>query len=156
MTDSPKPTPPRARPKPQPTGQLSGIQIMFAVILAVGLLLAINFSSRIAAGQPLLSAYDRVQLEIQRLETEQANLRTERDYVQSDAYVEQWARDRGKMIRPGERLVVPVPGLSAEVTPTPTPSAGNVAFQSGVEEPETWHLWWALFFDSPPPQWNAP
>ncbi len=89
--------------------QLSGVQITFAMIIAFGLILAINFSSRIAAGQPLQEAYREVEAEVEQLQAEQATLTTQRDYSQSDAYVEQWARGEGKMIRDGETLVVPVP-----------------------------------------------
>src|SRR6185369_14522924 len=90
------------------TGQLSGTQVMFAAILAIGLLLAINFSSRIAAGQPLQDAYGKVNVEVAQLRKEQADLIREHDYVQSDAYVSQWARSEGKMVRDGEILVIPV------------------------------------------------
>ncbi len=140
----------RRPPPSRRGGQLSGIQIIFAVILAVGLLLAINFSSRIAAGQPLLAAYDEVRAEIRILETQQAQLLQERDSVLSDVYVEQWARSRGKMILPGEKLVVPVPsGSIAEPTPVQLPV---INVNTGEREPQPWELWWSLFFDSPPPQ----
>jgi cell division protein FtsB len=132
------------------TGQLSGLQIMFAAILAIGLILAINFSSRITAAQPLQQLYAQVSGEIDRLKQEQADLIGERDYVQSDAYVEAWARDSGKMVRPGEILVIPKPAeTSAEATPVPPP---DIPLETSPPEPETWQVWWALFFDSPPPE----
>jgi cell division protein FtsB len=143
----------KPRPKQRRTGQLSGIQIMFAVILAVGLLLAINFSSRIAAGQDLFEAYDRVRQEIEVLKAEQSRLQQERDFVLNDAYVEEWARDRGKMILPGEKLIVPVPsGSIAEPTPIIMPL---IEVQTGSPEPQPWELWWSLFFDSPPPRFES-
>jgi cell division protein FtsB len=131
------------------TGQLSSVQVMFAAILAIGLLLTINFSSRITAGQPLQEAYDRTVAEVTQLRQEQAALIAQRDYVQSDAYVEQWARNEGKMIREGEVLVIPVPsGVSVE----PTAVAGpEVPLQTAPPEPEAWQLWWSLFFDTEPP-----
>ncbi len=79
---------------------------MFATMLAMSLILAINFTSRIAANQPLQQALDRVQTEIEQLRTEQSDLIDQRDYVQSDAYVESWARSDGRMVRPGEVLIV--------------------------------------------------
>ena len=132
------------------TGQLSSVQVMFSAILAVGLLLAINFSSRIAAGQPLQETYDQVVQEVEDLRAEQADLVVERDYVRSDAYVERWARDEGKMVRGGEVLVIPVPaGVSAE----PTPSfQADVPIETSPPEPESWEVWWGLFFDSEPPE----
>lgn len=157
----PQPNPkPKRRPQDRDvrgtrrTGQLSGIQIMFAVILAVGLILAINFSSRIAGSQPLLETYNSVRDEVGTLEAQQAQLSEERDFARSDAYVESWARDRGKMVKPGERLIIPVPaGIAPE--PTAVPSV-NIEFQSGLPEPEPWEYWWQLFFDSPPPDIDLP
>lgn len=131
-------------------GQISGVQVMFAAILSIGLILAINFSSRIAAGQPLQAAYTRVGDEIEQLKTQQAQLTAQRDYVLSDAYVAQWARADGKMILPGEVLIVPVPsGAVAEVTPEPLASSEQVRAQN--DQPQPWTLWWQIFFDSPPP-----
>jgi cell division protein FtsB len=131
-------------------GQLSGVQITFAMIIAFGLILAINFSTRIAAGQPLVETYVQMQTEVAALQQEQATLIARRDYSQSDTYVEQWARGEGKMIRDGEVLVVPVPAVpgATAATPQPTPS---VQVQTTSPELENWMLWWALFFDEPPP-----
>jgi cell division protein FtsB len=140
-------------PKPvrrQRGSQISSVQIMFAAILAIGLILAINFSTRIAAGQPIQQAYDRVLAEIDQLKQEQANLIAERDYARSDAFVEQWARDEGKMVRDGEVLVIPVPaGISEQPTPIPE---NAINLQTTPPEPEPWTLWWSLFFDDPPPK----
>jgi cell division protein FtsB len=148
LTDKPKRTEPAVRSR---VGQLSGVQIMFAAILAIGLILGINFSSRIAAGQPLQDTYVRVQQEIVELRQTQSALIAERDYVQSTAYVEQWARDEGKMVREGEVLVIPVPA-GVIVEPTPIPASAVVEVETSPPEPETWMIWWALFFDTPPPQ----
>ncbi|MBL8134737.1 MAG: septum formation initiator family protein [Anaerolineae bacterium] len=135
---------------PRKTGQINSFQVMFAVILAVVLILAINFSSRISAAQPLQEAFSRVQNEIDALEVEHARLTALRDYVMSDPYVERWARDDGKMIRPGEILYVPVPsGVEVEeVIPPPVVLAD---IQTSEDEVQTWELWWGLFFDSPAP-----
>jgi len=145
------------RPERQRTRQLSGVQVMFAAILAIGLLLAINFSSRITASQPLQEAYDRVQAEIGALRREQAELIRQRDYVRSDAYVENWARSEGKMVRPDEVLVIPLPDHAAAApTPAPAPEQAQIEVETRPPRPEPWTLWWALFFDSAPPQVAGP
>lgn len=132
------------------SGQVSGVQVMFAAILSIGLILAINFSARIAAGQPLQEAYNRVSREIDDLQVEHARLTAQRDYVLSDAYVEQWARADGKMVREGEVLVVPVPSsIDAETTPEPQISLAGV--RTTPPENQPWVLWWQIFFDAPPP-----
>lgn len=122
---------------------------MFSVILAVGLILTINFSTRIAAGRPLLEAYEEVQREITELEAEQVRLIAERDYALNDYYVEQWARGRGKMVRAGEKLIIPIPSQTT-IMATPIPMEIGV-FDPGYDQPDNWELWWSLFFDSPPP-----
>jgi cell division protein FtsB len=145
---------PKPRGKRKRTGQLSGMQVMFAAILGIGLLLAINFSSRITAGQPLQEAYLRVQAEIEDLKRQQADLIALRDYVRSDAYVEAWARDEGAMIRAGDVLVFPVPATGSQAEPTPVPLQPSVPVETTPPKPEPWQVWWALFFDGPPPQFD--
>ncbi len=135
-------------------GQISGMQVMFAAILSIGLILAINFSARIAAGQPLQEAYSRVKGEIATLDVQHADLTAQRDYVLSDAYVEAWARADGKMVRDGEVLVVPVPA-SADVETTPEPQVDIQDVQLTPTETPPWVLWWQIFFDSPPPRLPA-
>jgi cell division protein FtsB len=135
------------------TGQFSGIQVMFAAILSIGLFLAIDFSGRITASQPLQQAYESVRAEIDDLRAEQQALIRERDYVRSDAYVAQWARSEGKLIQPGEVLVVPVPsGESLEAASVPSIETEDI--RTTPPEPQTWTLWWNLFFDSPPPRFE--
>ncbi|MBI1280302.1 MAG: hypothetical protein GC179_19405 [Anaerolineaceae bacterium] len=132
------------------TSQLSGLQIMFAAILAIGLILGLNFTRLFSAGQPLQQTYNQLTTDIAQLEKDQADLTRERDYVQSDDYVESWARDEGKMLLPGEHLVIPVGSQrAAEATPEVVQQA---VVQTTPPEPPKWQLWWALFFDSAPPQ----
>lgn len=132
------------------TSQLSGLQIMFAAILAIGLILGLNFTRLFSAGQPLQQTYNQLTTEIAQLDKDQGDLTRERNYVQSDAYVESWARDEGKMLLPGEHLVIPVGSRAAsEATAEPVQQA---AVQTTPPDPPKWQLWWTLFFDSDPPQ----
>jgi cell division protein FtsB len=141
----------RKRSDRKRTGQLSGLQIMFAAILAIGLILGINFTTLVASGQPLQQLYQQVQAEIKQLEQEQIQLIQERDYARSDAYVARWAREEGKMVLPGEVLVIPVPAqTNAEVAPT-TPEI-TFPIETSPPDPDPWQVWWALFFDTPPPR----
>ncbi|MCL4254107.1 MAG: hypothetical protein KJ043_10040, partial [Anaerolineae bacterium] len=90
-----------------------------------------------------------VENEIEFLRQEQATLIAEKAYAESPAYVQQWARADGKMIRPGEILVVPI-SVGLPPTPTPIPPIFEDV-QTSPEGPQNWELWWALMFDSPPP-----
>ncbi len=129
--------------------KLSSVQIMFAVILTVGLMLTLQFSTRIQADRELQRIHDQVVQEIDFLERQQEDLNQELSYVKSNAYVEQWARDEGKMVKEGEVLVLPQSiANTSEAVSTPIPLAD---FETKPPEPENWELWWALFFDSPAP-----
>jgi cell division protein FtsB len=141
----------KAKEKRRRGSQISSVQVMFAAILSIGLILAINFSARISESQPLQSAYGRVSAEISTLEAQQAQLTSQRDYVLSDAYVEQWARSDGKMVRPGEHLVVPVPSSVDAAAATAEPIIVPESVQIASDQPPSWVLWWQIFFDSPPP-----
>jgi cell division protein FtsB len=61
------------------------------------------------------------------------------EYVQSDAYVEQWARKDAKMARPGEVVVV-VPKESGTEPVVDAPSASTVDSESQPFWVELWDL----------------
>ena len=131
---------------------LTSIHVMLAVALAIGLVLTLNFSGRIKLDHDLGRIHARFAAEIEALLDEQRDLIEELGYVKSDAYVEYWARDEGKMIREGEVLILPkssgAPSLTRQsVIPL-------VEFQTTAPEPANWELWWALFFDGEPPRLN--
>ena len=130
--------------------QLSIIQIAFATILSIGLILVINFSGRIARGQQMETERGRLQATIDVLERQKYDLLKARDYAANDASVESWAHSEGKMVRENEVLVIPVPAGIVESTATPPPP---ILVSAPPPEPETpkWHLWWNLFFDGDPP-----
>jgi cell division protein FtsB len=129
--------------------QLSGVQIVFAVILAVALMLAVSFSGRITASREVNRIHDKIVQEIELLKMEQTELLARLEYVNSDAFVEAWARSEGKMIRENEVLIIPKPSnILLQTAATPQIS---VPIQTSLPEPEKWELWWQLFFDSEPP-----
>ena len=132
--------------------RFSSVQILVTVILTLGLLLTLNFSSRIQLDRELQEIHVQVLAEIEDLQIEQQSLAAELEYVKSDAYVEYWARDDGKMIREGEILIVPQGFQSSETVPSA--AVQLVEFVTTEPEPENWELWWALFFDSNPPRLN--
>lgn len=146
-------SPPTTRRPPRRMRQLSGVQIMFAVILAVALMLAVSFSGRINASRELNRIHDQIVQEIELLKREQADLLARLEYVNSDAFVEAWARSEGKMIRENEILVIPKPSTTLlQSAPTPVMT---VPIQTSLPEPDNWQLWWQLFFDTDPPNFQS-
>lgn len=131
---------------------LTSIHLLMAVALAIGLILTLNFSGRIKLDHDLGRIHARFAAEIESLLEEQRDLIEELGYVKSDAYVEFWARDEGKMIREGEILILPKSGgLSSSPRQSIIPL---VEFRTTAPEPANWELWWALFFDGEPPRLN--
>lgn len=133
-----------------PARQLSSMQIVFGSIMAISLLLAINFSSRIAAGRRIETEVGYLQSTINAMQMQSTALASELNYVQSDSYVEQWAHTEGMMVRPDEVLIITVPGRQ-DPQPSPTPFVRPATGTAGVSGMPNWHLWWQLFFDEPPP-----
>lgn len=140
----------RERPRHDRRQRINGTQIVFVAILAIGLLLTINFSARITRGRAYSDLKQQVEGTISALEAENLDLRRELDYVQSDAAVEEWAHRDSKMVRPGEVLVIPVPGFVL-ATPTPRPTPRPINNEAETPDLPPADLWWSLFFDSEPP-----
>ncbi len=150
MSQPPSDNPPARPLRRRDRQQISSLQIVFAAILSIGLLLVINFSGRIARGQQMDSERRKLQATITVLEAQKIDLLKDRDYAQHDASVEHWAHADGKMVREGEILVIPIPANITDPTPTPASPVIVVPEETEPETP-TWKLWWNLFFDGEPP-----
>lgn len=144
---------PRDQRRRERRQQISSLQIVFVSILAIGLLLAINFSARIRRGQQIEDLRGQIEATINIELTANTALRQTESYVSSDESVARWAHSEGKMVRPGENLVIPVPG---QISPTPTvfrPKPTAEIEEVDEDEEPTWELWWRLFFDQDAPDW---
>ncbi len=148
-----QPPPPNERRSRRPR-RLSSTQVTFAVILAVGLMLAIQFSSRISGERDLNRIRDTIDDEIELLRQEQAQLIEQLAYVESDTYVEDWARSEGRMVREGEVLIVVVAAEDQATAQEAQPAVPPEELETTLPEPASWQLWWALFFDSSPPEFG--
>jgi len=124
--------------RPERRFWLSGPQIVVILVVLVGLVLTLDFNRRLAFTRRIGADEQTLADEVATAEAHQAALLAQRDYVQTDAYVERWARYEAKMVKAGEVLVVPLaqtPVLeAAAAAPSPTPT------------PAPWQAWWALFF----------
>jgi hypothetical protein len=126
--------------------RLTNWQIILIALVVVGGRLVIDFQQRILEGQEKLAEQRRLEGRIEALLQEQRELEAAKAYYSSPTFVEAWAHNEGKMVRDGETLVVPVyvqpeQGVAVAAAPGNNPQAPLPA----------WQIWWALFFDSPPP-----
>lgn len=130
--------------KQRPLLSIPQIIILFIVIgiLFIGL----DLTRRAQAGRLVGNGEEALQQEISREATRQIELQATLQYVQSDDYVEAYARDEGGYILPGEKRIVPMPveappGAAPEAAPTPDPAAAA----------RPWQAWWQLLSDAPQP-----
>lgn len=114
-----------------PTPSRSQLVRAFTVIVIVAVVGGLGW----AFGRQLL-LWNRMHTEAQRLEAEvdaaaarNEDLVATLEYVQTDEYVEQWAREEARLARPGEVVVIPLEEPEAPTvreaeegaTPMPTP-----------------------------------
>ena len=117
-----------------------GLSRLWILAAAVGgILLLGDLNSRMGTARQLERDADTLSTETALLETQQAQLQTDLAAAGSQAQVEQWARAQARMVRDGEKLVIPLP---AEGVVTPTPQAGP----TGEPLPGAWRVWWTLLF----------
>ncbi|MCC7358090.1 MAG: hypothetical protein IT317_01340 [Anaerolineales bacterium] len=122
---------------------LTLLQIVVIIGIAAALLIMLDFNRRQAEAQRLEADRDHLATEVADLAYANAVLATQVAYATTDAAVIAWAHEQGKLVQPDEVLVVPIvptaAATSAPAQPPPPPA------------PETWVLWWNLFFDLRPP-----
>jgi len=110
--------------------------VVFAFALLV--IMVMDFNSRVANLRRLTDEKEKVGAEKNSLLQTQSWLEERIAYATSPAAVENWAYDKGHMVRPGEIPVVPL--QSGEVTPTP------FTIQQATPAPSSnWDAWRELF-----------
>lgn len=122
-------------------------QFVAIIALSISIFLTIDLGRRAAANYRVQREADRLSQEVALAQQEQQALLARRDYVASDLYVEEVARQDLKWARPDETvMVVMATPLAAADTPTAAVSAeiSLPAAQSPAE------AWWILFFGATP------
>jgi hypothetical protein len=142
------------RPKNVPL--ISGTQFAAIVVLTIALSLIVDFGRRTTVGLYVSQAEERLEQEIEALEEQEAALLARIEEVETDAYVERWAR-RAHMVLPGDRLVILVPvepdvqrGAGVQAPGSALPSASPPQAAIAMVQVPNWHQWWRLFLDSEP------
>jgi hypothetical protein len=85
----------------------------------------------------LASQRDQAATVVADLESTLGVLKTQVEYARSEGAVEEWAYSEGKMVRPGENLIIPLspPGTTPQPVLLPT---------QVVEPVQNWEIWMAL------------
>lgn len=122
-------------------------QILVLLSIAAALFIAVDLNRRAQAGRLVGVGEDDLQTEVDAQSTRQVELDATAQYVQSESYVESYARNEGNYIRPGEQRVVP---LVVEGAPQPTPVPP--ATPDPAVQALPWQAWWQLLTDAPQPR----
>jgi len=130
--------------QPKNSSLVSGTQFVAIVVLTIAIFLVVDFGRRTTAGYYVSQAEKRLKQEIQIELERREELEARRDYVASDAYVEEWARNHAHMIRPGDRPVILVTPQSIEARVELVQSSVAPA---ALESTPNWYAWWLLFLD---------
>ena len=116
-------------------------RVLWGVLGVLLFVLVSAFSRAIKTNQSLRQELETLRPFVTAIVAEQATLKAELAYVQSDEYIEKWSRERAVMTKENEVLVITIktPRVQAPIlTPTPTldiptPSPTQVPF---------WLKWW--------------
>jgi len=123
---------------------VSSRQFIAIIVATMALFMAVDFGRRVAAIYRLQREKARLEQEIAQEKARQEELEAYKGFVQSDEFVEQWARTEGRMVKPGETAVVPIPARTPPPPAEPPPKEGRAA------EGAHWREWWELLFGRPP------
>lgn len=111
---------------------------MVGLLVLFGLLM-MDLNTRLQELSRVSAQRDLVKTQVAAQVATQQYLKTRIAYVDSDEYVEEWARQEAHMARPGDHVIVPLP--PENVQPTTMPPVSPT-----IEPAKPWEVWWALFF----------
>jgi cell division protein FtsB len=114
-------------------------RVAFYGIMLLLFLLLMSLSARVNELNQLTEQYQMMNTDVGALRATNAYLETEIAFAASDAAVDEYAREEGLMVKPGEVLMIPI----SPDNPTPEPEVKEVA---AVEVVPNWRIWYQLFF----------
>ncbi len=114
-----------------------GKQILFVLLFAIVIVFLMDFNARLMNLSRKSEQRDEILKEVYQLELTAQALRTQIAYATSEVAVEEWAREQGHMLHPGDIPIVPLPASPLDVTPTPLQAPTQV-------EVSNWEVWQML------------
>lgn len=106
------------------------------IIIFIGIVLIINLSKDILRLLKAAEELKLVQQRIEKLEEERENLVEKKEYYQSEAFIEQEARNKLNMVKEGETIVILPPNIKEVLGKK----------EASLSEPQpNWRQWLELF-----------
>jgi cell division protein FtsB len=125
---------------------LSLPQILVLVAVVIVIYIGVDLNHRAQTGRLIQANELSLQEQLALESTRQIELMATREFVESDAYVADYARNEASMVLPGEKRIVP---LQSESMPVLTPVATSTP--DPAYDARAWQAWWRLFTDAPLP-----
>lgn len=116
-----------------------GKRVLAVVGLVVLIFLVTDFNSRMAELTRLLEQKEIEQARLEGLQATQADLQAQIAYATSDAAVEAWAREEGRLVQPGDHPIIPIPQGEVQTAP-------QKAEASSPEALTKWDVWLEWLF----------
>jgi cell division protein FtsB len=124
----------------------AGILLAFIIVGGLGW----AFAQQLRLAHRLGEEVDRLEQAVATQEARSAYLTATLAYVQTDEYVEQWAREEAKMAKPGEVVMIPVVRADgSEPAAAPLPQLEDEALVKPADRP-FWVRWWEAIFGRGP------
>ncbi len=126
-------------------GQIAAGAVILVAVLVVGAV-GWAFVEQLTLAQELRAEARKLEGMVATREAERDQLEATLAYVQTDEYVERWAREELKMARPGEVVVIPLVRAEAD-QPEATPEGRTD--DPGLDLSDSrpfWVAWWEAIF----------
>lgn len=117
----------------------SGKKALAALGLVIIAYMVLDMNHRVAELVRLTSERDSMATQVYEIKQTQAFLESQIAYANSDAAVEEWAREDAFMARPGEHPIIMLPDSKYTPQPTVAPIVTQEVYQN-------WQIWGELFF----------
>lgn len=114
-------------------------KISIYIALIVIFFLLMGLSARFNELTKLTDQNEFMQTEVAALKITEYYIETQIAYATSEVAVEEYARESGYMVKPGEVLIVPI----SENRVTPTPQIVPIKVTETIPN---WKIWYQLFF----------
>ncbi len=116
-------------------------KLLAVPVLVVGLLLIVQLSRSIVRLGHRGGRVEELQAEVAGLAKEKEELEREKSYRETAEFVEREARDKLRMTREGERIVVLPEGQDEERADLPAGEAGSGESRAESQEKPNWKKW---------------
>ena len=123
---------------------VSVTQFIALIVVTIALSLVVDLGRKVALYRHLQREEARLEQEIELRKARQDDLQSFKERVQTDEFVDEWARREWKMLKPGETGVVPM------LPEAPLVPQSNPQEESDSSEGPRRKEWWQLLFDRLP------